>query len=113
MKANRLTVIMAMCVFAGSVFASDLTLVGSAKAGEEAVLKVDKNISRVIIGCTDGAVVIKQISVIAGDNENTFNQQASLKKGGRQQFTVGNAVRCDQLKITTEGQGSYEVHVRP
>jgi hypothetical protein len=113
MKNYIIALIIMLAGFASTAHANELTQVGSGKAGALATLKVDQNISRVIISCTDGAVTVKQIKVVNGADETPFNQQATLKKGARQQFTVGNAVRCEKLLIATEGQGSFDVHVRP
>jgi hypothetical protein len=113
MKISIIALAVMLAAFTSMALANEITQVGSGKAGALATLKVDQNISRVIISCTEGAVTVKQIKLVNGADETPFNQQASLKKGARQQFTVGNAVRCEKLLVATEGQGSFDVHVRP
>lgn len=113
MKSMLVTLLVLLSGFAQNALANELKQVGSAKAGAVASFEVNQNISKVVISCADGEVTIKQIKLVKGKDETPFNQQASLKKGARQQFTVGNAVSCDKLQVTTEGQGSYNVLVRP
>jgi hypothetical protein len=86
---------------------AELTAGGDAKEVE-----VNQQISKVLIKCTEGSVIINTVVVRDGGNKTPFTVGTRLNQGEEQQVTVGNNVNCSGLRISDDGRGKYVVRVK-
>lgn len=93
---------------------ADWRSVGSMKAAaDEKSFSVQQPISRIVVVCTQGNVVIEKLTVIHRGGQTPYQMNSQLAKGESQRITVGEQVDCDQIKVIVSGQGEYELKVRP
>jgi hypothetical protein len=87
--------------------------VGEFQAGGDAKeMAVNQQVSKVIIKCTDGSVIINTVVVRDGGNKTPHSVGARLNKGDTQQISVGDKVNCSGLRISDAGTGTYVVRVK-
>lgn len=112
MKQWMLTVLVALVatgVFAdkAGVKVAELTAGGDAKE-----VAVDQPVSKVVIKCIEGSVIINTVVVRNGGESTPHKVGARINKDEVQQITVGNRVPCTGLRISDDGNGKYVVRVK-
>jgi hypothetical protein len=80
--------------------------------GDAKEVAVNQQISKVVIKCIDGSVIINTVVVRDGGNKTPHSVGAKLNQGEEQQITVGNQVNCSGLRISDDGRGQYVVRVK-
>lgn len=86
---------------------AELTAGGDAKE-----VKVEQQVSKVVIACTEGSVIINTVVVRNGSQTTPHKVGARINKGETQQITVGDKVDCTGLRISDDGRGTYVVRVK-
>jgi hypothetical protein len=104
-----IAVLMSMSVYADKAGVKVATLTAGGDAKE---VSVDQQISKVLIKCIDGNVIINTVAVRDGGNVTKHSVGAKINKGEVQQITVGEKVNCSGLRISDDGRGQYEVRVK-
>jgi hypothetical protein len=83
-----------------------------ASGGDAKEVEVNQQISKVIITCTEGSVIINTIVVRDGNNATPFKVGVRLNKDEVQKISVGDEVNCTGLRISDDGRGTYVVRVK-
>ena len=86
---------------------AELTAGGDAKE-----VTVDQPVSKVVITCTEGSVIINTVVVRNGGQSTPHKVGAKINKDESQQITVGDKVACTGLRISDDGTGKYTVRVK-
>lgn len=87
--------------------------VGTLTAGGDAKeVAVSQPVSKVVIKCTEGSIVINTVAVRDGGNVTKHSVGSRINKDEVQQITVGDKVNCTGLRISDDGRGTYEVRVK-
>ncbi len=86
---------------------AELTAGGDAKE-----VAVSQPVSKVVITCTEGSVIINTVVVRNGGEHTPHKVGARINKGEAQQITVGDQVACTGLRISDAGSGTYVVRVK-
>lgn len=87
--------------------------VADLKAGGDAKeVAVNRQISTVLIRCTEGTVIINTIVIRDGGNKAPFPVTARINQGEDKTIEVGNERNCSGIRISDDGKGSYVVFVR-
>lgn len=80
--------------------------------GQAKEIAVNQQVSKVVIKCTEGSVIINTVVVRDGGKTTPHTVGRRLEKGEEQQITVGKEVNCSGLRISDDGRGTYVVRVR-
>ena len=109
LSALVVAVLMSMSVYADKAGVKVATLTAGGDAKEVAV---NQQVSKVLIKCTEGSIIINTVAVRDGGNVTKHTVGARINKDEVQQITVGEKVNCSGLRISDDGRGQYEVRVK-
>ncbi len=87
--------------------------VGNFKAGGDGKeVTVERQISAILIRCTEGSVIINTIVLREGGNKNPIAVTARLNAGEDKIVDIGGARMVNGLRVGDDGKGTYTVFVK-
>lgn len=108
---GTVAVVFAMAM-AGLVYAdhwhkiADLTAGGDAKE-----VTVDKTISKCVIKCTSGSVIINTLVVREGAKKTPIKVVSTIAEGEEKLVEIGERRMVTGFRISDQGSGTYEISV--
>ncbi|HMP72996.1 MAG TPA: hypothetical protein PKE55_06985 [Kiritimatiellia bacterium] len=89
------------------------TTVATLTAGGDAKeVTFTQEVSRVMITCTEGSVIINTVVVREGTKTTPHRVGTRINKDESQQIRVGDRLNVTGLRISDDGRGEYTVKVR-
>lgn len=101
-----------LCSFESMAEKSGIKVASLTAGGDAKEVEVNQQISKVLLTCTEGSVIINTVVMRDGSNKTPFTIGTRLNKDEVQQISVGDKVNCSGLRISDDGRGTYDVHVK-
>lgn len=107
--------ILVWTLLVGGTFAdNEWSVIGKGKGDPSTTsIPVNQQVSRVAVVCREGSVTVKRFVVVRAGIETPYQANVTLKKGEAQKLTIGDRLEVTRFEILAEGQGTYEVRIRP
>lgn len=108
---GTVAVVLAMTM-AGLVYGDHWHKVAELTAGGEAKeVTVDKTISKCVIKCTSGSVIINTLVVREGEKKTPIKVVTTFTEGQEKLIEIGERRMVTGFRISDQGSGTYAVSV--
>lgn len=80
--------------------------------GEAKEVDINQEVSRVMITCTEGSVIVNTVVVREGSKTTPHRVGARINHKESQQIRIGDKLPVTGLRISDDGRGTYVVKIK-